>query len=61
MSTLLRINDVSKKTGLAKSTIWAMIKENRFPAQIKLSERVSVWKEDHIEQWIEEVCSENKL
>lgn len=49
----LRIKDVMKKTGLAKSTIWLWIKEGKIPKPIKLSERVTVWKESDIDDWIE--------
>ncbi len=57
----LRIPDVIKKTGLARSTIWMMCKEGRFPIPIKISERVTVWDNDLIEEWMKEVCSENQL
>ena len=51
---LLRITDVISVTGLAKSTIWLYVKDGKFPKQIKLSPRVSVWKLSDIEQWINE-------
>ena len=50
---LLRITDVMKSTGLAKSTIWLYVKEGKFPKQIKLSPRISVWKLSDIEVWID--------
>ena len=49
-----RITSVMKKTGLAKSTIWMYIKTNKFPKQIKLSARISVWKKSDIDIWIQE-------
>lgn len=52
MTNLLRIKDVIKKTGLAKSTIWLWVKEERFPPPIKLSKRVTVWEEEKINNWI---------
>ncbi len=42
-----------KKTGLAKSTVWAWVKENRMPAPIKLSARVTVWDESELDKWID--------
>ena len=54
MTNLIRINNVMNKTGLAKSTIWWMVSKGKFPKQIKLSPRVSVWKESDIDDWIEE-------
>jgi len=50
---LIRINGVMKKTGLAKSTVWAWVKENRMPAPIKLSARVTVWDESELDKWID--------
>ncbi len=55
---LLRISDVSKKTTLAKSTLWLRIAQGQFPKPIKLSPAISVWRQSDIEAWIEE-CSKN--
>ena len=49
----IRIKDVMKKTGLARSTIWLWVKEGKLPKPIKLSERVTVWKESDIDAWME--------
>jgi len=51
-SQLLRITEVSKKTTLAKSTIWLKIAQGKFPAPAKLSPAISVWKESEINDWI---------
>ena len=53
---LLRISDVSKKTTLAKSTLWLKIAQGKFPKPIKLSPAISVWKQSEIDAWIEERC-----
>jgi len=52
MTRFIRIPDVIKKTGLAKSTIWLWVKEGRFPKPIKLSPRVTVWEEADINKWM---------
>lgn len=52
MSKFLRITGVMEKTGLAKSTIWLWVKEERFPQPIKLSPRVTVWEEERIDLWM---------
>ncbi|WP_228200556.1 helix-turn-helix transcriptional regulator [Arcobacter peruensis] len=44
MNNFIRITDVMKKTGIAKSTIWLWINENKFPKPIKLSPRITVGK-----------------
>ncbi len=52
MSNFLRIVDVMKKTGIAKSTIWLWVSEGKFPKPIKLSPRITVWDEKEIDNWI---------
>jgi|TARA_R110002033_G_scaffold100404_3_gene148806 prophage regulatory protein len=51
MTNFIRIQDVMKKTGIARSTIWLWVKENRFPKPVKLSPRITVWEEDKIQEW----------
>ena len=58
MSKLLRVSEVVQKTGIAKSTVWSWVQEKRFPSPIKLSPRITVWKEDEIDKWIEGICNE---
>lgn len=50
---LLRIEDVSQKTTLAKSTLWLKIAQGLFPKPTKLSPAINVWKESDIDNWIE--------
>ena len=50
---LLRIADVSRKTTLAKSTIWLKMAQGDFPKPTKLSPAINVWKESDIDAWIE--------
>jgi len=49
---LIRIPKVMEKTGLARSTIWLFVKNGKLPKPIKLSERVTVWKESEIIDYI---------
>lgn len=49
---LLRVRDVMSKTGLPKSTLYLMIKQERFPAPVKLSERSVAWPSDQIDHWV---------
>ena len=50
-----------EKTGLAKSTVWWMIANAKFPKQIKLSPRVSVWKESDIDEWITQQIEKSEV
>lgn len=50
---ILRCKEVSKKTGLPKSTIYDMIKDRIFPAPIQLGPRTTGWIEEEVENWLE--------
>ncbi len=47
----LRLKEVEKKVGWKKTKIYAMIKENTFPAPKKFN-RSSRWLSSEIEEWI---------
>lgn len=49
---LLRIAEVSKKTTLAKSTIWLKIAKQDFIAPTRIG-GICVWKESDVDDWIE--------
>ncbi|WP_233998415.1 MULTISPECIES: helix-turn-helix transcriptional regulator [unclassified Pseudoalteromonas] len=52
VSELVRLQDISRMTGLSRSTIYTMIKEGRFPEGFKLSARAVAWKRADIDNWI---------
>ncbi len=39
---------------ISKSSVWAFVREGRFPQPIKLSPRVTVWRVEDIRKFIEE-------
>ncbi len=51
---ILKLPEVVKTTGLARSTIYKLINEDRFPKQIKLTNFSSGWLLSEIEEWIDE-------
>lgn len=55
MAKFLRIKDVMDKTGIARSTIWLWVSEDKFPKPIKLSPRITVWDSDKIEEWMSKI------
>lgn len=57
----LRIPQVMELTGLAKSTVWLWVKQGKLPSPIKLSTRVTVWKQSDIEEWINAQSNEEEL
>ncbi|MGO9592269.1 MAG: helix-turn-helix transcriptional regulator [Steroidobacteraceae bacterium] len=50
---LLRLPQVIELTGLGRDTIYRYIREGRFPAQRRISDRASAWRADELAAWIE--------
>ena len=50
----LRLRDVSKKTGLARSTIYKYMAQGFFPKSVILGPRAIGWSEKTIDAWMEE-------
>ena len=48
----LRIGDLQEKVGLSRSQIYKLIADGEFPKQNKLGERISVWEESKVEEWM---------
>ena len=49
----LRIKELSEMLSISRSSIYRLVQENKFPKQIKLAERTSVWRLSVINKWIE--------
>ena len=56
---LYRIKDLTIKLGLSKSTIWKLTREKSFPQPSKLTDRITVWKDRDIEEWIDSIGENN--
>jgi prophage regulatory protein len=54
---LIRLPEVQKLTGMARSTIYARMTNGEFPRPLKLSTRHVAWKVQHILDWIESLPS----
>lgn len=50
----LRLPEVLDLIPVGKSTFWAGIKTGRFPQPIKLSPRVTVWREQDIHDYMQQ-------
>lgn len=50
----IRIKELSTILGIGKSTIYRLVKDGKFPKQIKLTERTAVWKLSVINAWIKD-------
>ena len=50
----LRQRQVLMFVPVSKSTLWRRVQAQSFPAPVKLSERVTVWRAEDIGRWIRE-------
>ena len=60
-SRFIRRKEVQAKTGLGASSIYAMMKQGKFPKAITLSERRVAWIESDVDQWIAERIAIHKV
>ncbi len=51
---LLDLTTVLERTGVSKSTIYAMIRQGEFPAQKQIGARRVAWSEREVMRWLEE-------
>lgn len=51
----LRLSDVLRFFPVSKSTWWAGVKEGKFPAPVKLTERTTAWRVEDIRALLESV------
>lgn len=57
---LIRLNDVLEITGLSKSQIYALIAEQKFVRQVKIS-RSSRWSLDAVNAWVDARIAESEV
>lgn len=50
---ILRRRAVIDRVGLSATTIWRLVRAQRFPAPIRLSDYAVGWREADIEAWIQ--------
>jgi prophage regulatory protein len=52
MEQILRVRDVCRVTGLARSTIWRLERGRQFPARRKLGVRSVGWLASEVSEWL---------
>jgi len=50
---LLRVKDVLDITLISNSTMYELMKENKFPKPIRIGRRAVAWLESDIQKWID--------
>ncbi len=61
MQKYIRIQDLTEKYGMARSTVYYWMRKRGFPKPIKIGERRVVWSVDDVERWIEKCREKNAL
>ena len=51
---LLRIHEVTKLTGLSRSSIYKQMQLKNFPKGVKITSRSIAWPSDEIDLWVSE-------
>jgi prophage regulatory protein len=49
---ILREDEVRDRTGLSRTTRWRLIRTEKFPKPVKLTEHAIGWRESSIEAWL---------
>lgn len=57
---LLDVKQVAELLNIGVSTVWALVKEGRFPEPIRLTSRCSRWKRSDVVAWSKTLSSENE-
>lgn len=57
---LLRLREVKRITGLSTSRLYALIKENKFPRQIRLGTMSVAWSSIEISDWVTTRIAESR-
>ena len=50
---IIRPDDLARRLGVAKSTLYEWEKRRGFPRRIKLGPRTSGWKRSEVDEWLE--------
>ncbi|RWL14876.1 MAG: AlpA family phage regulatory protein [Mesorhizobium sp.] len=50
---ILRREEVEKRLGLSRASIYAMMAEGKFPKPIRLNERAVGWVSAELDEWVE--------
>lgn len=58
--SLIRLTEVQRRTGYSKAWIYRLLKEERFPASIKIGSRAIAFIESEIDEWINQRIADSR-
>lgn len=51
--SILRFDEVKKKVGLSRPTVWRMERDGLFPRRVRLGKNSVGWKSQDVDEWVE--------
>jgi predicted DNA-binding transcriptional regulator AlpA len=51
-NVFLRLPQVLARVPISRSTLWRRVNDGTFPRPLKLSDRVTVWRSEDIDDWM---------
>ncbi|MDC9622767.1 AlpA family transcriptional regulator [Xenorhabdus sp. XENO-7] len=58
--SLIRLPEVQRRTGYSKAWIYRLIKEDKFPKQVKIGSRSVAFVESEIDGWVDQRIAESR-
>jgi prophage regulatory protein len=58
---ICRLPEVMHRTGLSRSAVYDLVRNGKFPSQIKLGPRAVGWVESELADWIEARIDESRV
>ncbi|ASY77957.1 MULTISPECIES: helix-turn-helix transcriptional regulator [Pectobacterium] len=59
-NNLIRLPEVQRRTGYSKAWLYRLMKEQRFPAAIKIGSRSIAFVESEVDEWIDQRIAESR-
>ena len=50
----IRMSELPDKVGICRSQIYKLIQRDDFPKQVKIGDRISVWRQSEVDEWMDE-------
>jgi prophage regulatory protein len=50
---ILRTSDVTRLTGLSRTTLWRLERQGQFPQRIRFGRNAVGWRNEEVERWVE--------
>ncbi|CDH01623.1 helix-turn-helix transcriptional regulator [Xenorhabdus bovienii] len=58
--SFIRLPEVQRRTGYSKAWIYRLIKEDKFPKQVKIGPRSVAFVESEIDGWVDQRIAESR-